>query len=200
VILAALALAVSAPSFDCAKAKTAVEKIICGDDQLAHLDVAVALDYLQMPEKDRANHRAWLRSRDACTTRACLLEQYETRMIDAVIEGAPGVRHYRSRPNRGEFDILSVGNGWYVFSAIGLWPTYGGSVNTAEAGGSFRLDAKGVATRSPTNELCGWRVQRLPNDRWRISTLTAKGTDESECYGLNATIDGTYSRSERKPK
>lgn len=199
-ILAALALLASGPSFDCAKAKTNVEKMICGDDQLAHLDVAVTLDYLQMPEKDRADYRDWLKSRDACTTRACLLEQYEMRMIDAVIGGPPGVRHYRSRRNRSELDILSIGDGWYVFSAIGLWPTYGGSVNTAEAGGSFRLDAKGFAARPPTGERCGWRVQRLPSDRWSIGTWTAKGTDESECYGLNATIDGTYSRSERKSK
>jgi len=154
-ILAAFAVAASTPSFACVKAFTRVEKMICADEQLAHLDIAVALDYLQTPQKERAEHRKWLRSRNTCTTRSCLLDQYETRVIDTVMRRAAGVRHYSSRPNDGDLDVLELGDGWYAFTVVGKWPTGNGSWNFAEQEGSFRLDANRIAVKDPAEEDCG---------------------------------------------
>ena len=199
-ILMALAVAAFAPSFDCAKVSTNVEKLICGDEQLARLDAALAAAYRTMPKKERRQERTWLEARNKCSTRPCLVKSYEDGMIDAIQNGASGVRHYHSRPNDGDLDILSLGDGWYAFSVVGKYPTRGGSWNFAEDGGSFRLDAKSDASRPPTADECGWRVQRLPGDRWQMSSLPPKGIDAFDCYGRNATINGIYSSRQRKAK
>ena len=196
-MLLALALTVVAPSFNCSKASTAVEKLICADEQLAHLDAAMALAYRNMSKKGRADHRDWLKIRNACKTRDCLLAELEDRMVMAFPDDAPNARHYRSRDNDGSLSILPLGDGWYAFHVVGLWNT-GASVNTAIAGGSFRLDVKGAAGRAPIDDQdCGWRVQRLPRNRWAVSTWPGKATTTFSCGGVNAMIDGVYIRGVR---
>ena len=193
-LLIALALAVSAPSFDCAKASTAVERMICADPQVAHLDLALALAYRRMSRAERSDHRLWLKTRDECTTRDCLLVEYEGRMVMAFPASAPGVRHYRRDDDQGSLTVLPLGDGWYAFEVIGLWDT-GASANTAEAGGSFRLGRNAKAARAPVDDDdCGWRIERLPRDRWLVSTWPGKGTTTFSCGGVNATIDGLYVR------
>src|SRR5262245_38782185 len=63
-------------SFDCGRAASAGEKLVCGDAQLARLDVELARLYrlaLDAPQletnlKDelRASQRGWIRGRDDC--------------------------------------------------------------------------------------------------------------------------------------
>lgn len=161
----------------------------------------MAAGFAALPKQEREQQRSWLKERDSCGTRACLLKAYEGRFTEAFLNRTPKTRHYHSQPNDGDLDILALGDDWYIFSVAGVWPTPGGSVNVAEAIGSFWLDARGSGSRPPTDTGdCGWKFQQLPGDRWRISTLPPKGGDASDCYGFNATIDGVYSRRQRKPK
>jgi uncharacterized protein YecT (DUF1311 family) len=193
-ILLALVAAAFAPSFDCAKASTVVETLVCKDEQLARLDAGLAVAYRNLRKKDVSEQKAWLENRDACTDRGCLLERYETRLA-FLLAGERTARHYRSRPNRGELHVLALGNDWYAFTALGLWPTPGGSVNIADASGSFRLDAAGVAVRRPTDEFdCGWRIQRFPKDIWQLTSVPVSESNGVGCYGWNATVDGVYRR------
>jgi uncharacterized protein len=83
------------PSFDCAQPKLSkVDKLICGDDQLAALDARMALNYagaaaqavrwkLPLPDQDQ---QTWLRGRGACAARpdarACLAELYARRIAE----------------------------------------------------------------------------------------------------------------------
>lgn len=67
-------------SFDCAKAKTATEKAICADANLAAWDRSVALAWRRLRESDRGidattkeKHTKWLATRDACGTDAACL-------------------------------------------------------------------------------------------------------------------------------
>ena len=53
------------PSFDCARARTSVEHMICGNPNLAR--------------RDRAQ-RSWLQSRNACTSVRCVAASYDYRM------------------------------------------------------------------------------------------------------------------------
>lgn len=92
------------PSFDCAKASTAVEKAICGDWTLSAFDLWVGqlykglADWVDQATRDRvkAEQRAWLKDeRNACATArsqdpsvpdsaavwSCLYDAYETRAI-----------------------------------------------------------------------------------------------------------------------
>ena len=79
-------------SFDCSKATQKIEKLVCGDDQLAGLDRSLADDFNKAmgqisaaDQKDlRATQAAWIKSRDACgkdaDPKACALQSYKTRI------------------------------------------------------------------------------------------------------------------------
>ena len=61
-------------SFDCSKATHQIEKLVCGDDQLAGLDRTLADDFKKAmgqisaeDQKDlRAAQAAWINTRNAC--------------------------------------------------------------------------------------------------------------------------------------
>ncbi len=70
--------AASGQSFDCAKATSAVEKMICSDTELKALDTRMAQLYAQalkaVPVAEqpglRSEQRDWIKTRDACATAA----------------------------------------------------------------------------------------------------------------------------------
>lgn len=73
------------PSFDCAKAISHVEHLICEDEYLSFVDYQLAEAYatrLQKaadPNRLREEQRRWLKARNACTDTACLRSAYEMR-------------------------------------------------------------------------------------------------------------------------
>lgn len=77
-----------AASFDCAKASTILEKLICSDKELNALDDALGKAYWNTLDKatDRdalkSDQRAWLRStlRPCGTDKACLMPAYKKRI------------------------------------------------------------------------------------------------------------------------
>lgn len=99
-------------SFDCSKATQKVEKLVCGDDQLAGLDRTLAGDFKkamgQITAEDqtdlRATQAAWIKSRDACgedaDPKACALQSYKTRIA---ILGA-------------KYGLAPVGTGTFLFT------------------------------------------------------------------------------------
>jgi uncharacterized protein len=76
VLVSANASAASGQSFDCAKATSAVEKMICSDTELKALDTRMAQLYAQalkvVPAAEepglRSEQRDWITTRDACAT------------------------------------------------------------------------------------------------------------------------------------
>jgi uncharacterized protein YecT (DUF1311 family) len=87
--IVAMSLAVSisqAASFDCAKAKTAVEKIICADTELSKLDEKMrevhsqANKFIADPVGFRLKQRQWLKNRDACNDTKCVAQAYRKRL------------------------------------------------------------------------------------------------------------------------
>jgi len=92
------------PSFDCAKASTAVEKAICKDEEVADFD-RVLNNYYQIVLEElhdavdclRADQRAWLRNqRDACGTKVdCLRAEYLKRLatLDGFVPGAATLKY-----------------------------------------------------------------------------------------------------------
>jgi uncharacterized protein YecT (DUF1311 family) len=96
-----------AASFDCGKARTAVEKMICADAELSKLDKKMAAvykpidpriaapassfsdmraaykqmpPYIADPVGYRMEQRDWLKSRNACEDAACVKQAYQTRL------------------------------------------------------------------------------------------------------------------------
>lgn len=80
------AAATQAASFDCAKASTAVEKMICADAELSRLDEEMqtvhsqAYQYTADPVGFRAEQRQWLKTRDTCKDADCVAQAYRPRL------------------------------------------------------------------------------------------------------------------------
>ena len=86
-----------AASFDCTKAATAVEKMICADADLSKLDKELGEAYAQARARSedqkaiRSDQLSWLRGiRDACADAGCLREVYEKQI--ALLIGPPPYR------------------------------------------------------------------------------------------------------------
>lgn len=87
------------PSFDCARATAAVEKLICGDAALAKLDRTLAASYTRAlgnftdtdKAAERTAQRAWIASRNGCAkdsdAKACVQASYQRRLVEMRIKG-----------------------------------------------------------------------------------------------------------------
>lgn len=79
----------AAASFDCKKAGSAVEHLICDAPELSSFDSQLeeaylgALDRSNAPESVKAQQRTWLKQRNACADTECLAKTYRER-IDAL--------------------------------------------------------------------------------------------------------------------
>jgi len=80
-------LAVSGPSFDCDKAASRQETMICGDATLSRLDRELALAYKNVKDESRGNsdftaqQRRWItKVRNGCKDTECLVDAYGHRL------------------------------------------------------------------------------------------------------------------------
>jgi uncharacterized protein len=77
-----------APSFDCAKARGRLEKMICAEPKLATLDhrvadlFAVAMSQAVDAGDVKREQRRWLGDRDDCKDAACVEHSYKARLAD----------------------------------------------------------------------------------------------------------------------
>lgn len=83
------------PSFDCAKARSEAETLVCSDAELAALDRRMAEVYAQAKsagtdENLPAMQRGWVKGRDECwkndDTRQCVIEEYKTRLVQLQLD------------------------------------------------------------------------------------------------------------------
>ncbi|HTB57741.1 MAG TPA: lysozyme inhibitor LprI family protein [Polyangia bacterium] len=95
--LLAMAPLARAASFDCAKAKLPVEKMLCSDAALSDLDGRLAAAYRRAlglasnPEPLRAEQRSWLATeRKKCADVACLRQAYQQRLTAIEAAAPPG--------------------------------------------------------------------------------------------------------------
>jgi len=88
---------VQAASFDCAKAASKVEKMICADAELSELDEKMAKAYDKAlpkapdPSVVKQQQKEWLRERNLCMNRTCLHNQYQLRLgeLQRIIDLVP---------------------------------------------------------------------------------------------------------------
>ncbi len=78
-----------APSFDCTKASSSQERMICGDRELSKLDVQMAGAYADARQKStdanalRAEQKQWLKNTQrSCSDKACLVGAYTARIAE----------------------------------------------------------------------------------------------------------------------
>ena len=184
------------PSFDCAAADSAVERMICADAELRALDRGLAIFYrsgLRGEYRARVarEQREWLRSeRDACTTPRCLRDTMMQQMWSIAGLG-DDLPTYRSEPVHGSLTIVPLGQDWYAFGVLALW-IQGQAVHDAGAEGAFRLENGRGEVVASGHDPCRFTLTRLAGDRWRIEEHQPESG--VACGGVNATVQGTYSR------
>lgn len=81
-----LASSAQASSFDCAKAGTKVEKLICGDAEISKLDEELSAAYKtalqdgKQADTTRQAQKRWMKERNGCSDAACVKRAYEARL------------------------------------------------------------------------------------------------------------------------
>lgn len=98
-LLAPLLAAAATPSFDCAKAHSAAEQLVCQDAGLAALDNELAALYpkamsqmsAEQQKTEKAIQRGWIKGRNDCwkakDLRQCVEESYQLRITELQIKG-----------------------------------------------------------------------------------------------------------------
>ncbi|MBI5556782.1 MAG: DUF1311 domain-containing protein [Deltaproteobacteria bacterium] len=90
---------VEGASFDCSKATTPVEKLICATPESSILDEELASAYTEALKKAREpalvkqKQRAWLKERNLCNDSSCINDHYRQRLavLSQVITGFPTI-------------------------------------------------------------------------------------------------------------
>lgn len=103
-------------SFDCSKATTKIEKMICADAGLSNLDEELTKAYLKAMEKApdpvafKLQQQGWLKERNVCPDAACLKDQYQLRIgeLNRIISLVPLAEGQESHYFEKEADKLKV--------------------------------------------------------------------------------------------
>jgi uncharacterized protein len=84
--MAIISVNAEAASFDCERARTNVEKMICADEDISAYDIILADLYRESRAKEPQNDRLkeqqfnWIKNRDKCANRICLFNSYSKRI------------------------------------------------------------------------------------------------------------------------
>lgn len=115
VLVALPALAVAA-SFECEKAATKVEKLICSNDELSKLDEKLSdaykksLQRTDIKQKAVVSQRQWLKNvRNPCTVVECVKDAYETRIQEIELMSSFGIVILSAPQNSGGAPGLQKG-------------------------------------------------------------------------------------------
>jgi uncharacterized protein len=205
--LAAPAQAQEGPSFDCARAGTAVEEAVCGFADLAWLDGSVAALYAAAGEsldaagreRLQAEQAAWLAERDACAgggdLYVCVHSAYAARLeaLAAELPGNPsGVYRYMAGTEQAGSLLLSVlpdgAAGAVISTVVHPWL----SLCDVEISGATWSES-GLSWRSSEDifgdgQLCTVKIT-IEGD-----TATVTSRNCSGYCGHNAYFDGDYAR------
>jgi len=200
------------PSFECARAATAVEKAICRSDALALLDREIAALYRQRRARAPSaqsfdtDQQQWLTVRDACRDDvACLekemserrqhLQELVARFAKAPVKDKSGFSGaYRNAYGTVEIEAAS--------------PTeFDVTISTGEpTQGRWLCDFSGTGHVKGGAIVIQHRAEQ--DDRTVVVTLTRKPglvtvredrTDQADYCGHNGYIEGTYRQVKAKP-
>jgi uncharacterized protein YecT (DUF1311 family) len=194
-----------AASFNCAKAKTKAEKLICADATLSRSDEVLAESFRETLAKDpnpdlvRRWQRHWLSmTRDACADAACMRSAYNAHMSEIVERWAAGaktsysgtyLRYRGTQPDRhrAELTVVALSNGRVRLFGDAIWigNATNGAVNVGEVDALVSLDGERIEVGGPSGNDCRFTVTV------KVGLLSVSG-DNGQCGGLNVSFDGDY--------
>jgi len=190
-----------AASFDCDKARSAREKMICADSKLSALDERLNAAYIAAIERTgnkglvRQWQRDWLRSNNliACKTAACVRPLFVARIaaLDAAIASpwnGQYIRYAGNKVDRHAADIMLVAtkDGSVIGAGSALWlgaNAANGQVNTGEFDGVGSFTGEALIFEE---DECHVRIT-LHDDQLQVE-------DSNLCGGHNVSFSGRYRR------
>ena len=206
-LLFVLAASVRAASFDCTKAKTQNEKLICSNETLSILDAELNAQYqklLKAYERNQAIRQwqiNWLKSNELkCQTPLCLENAYKKQIatLQSANRAEHGTRGFTGRyvrvlngkkdSNQADLLLIGLSDSRVLISGTALWisPSNPSSVHTGEINGRGILRG-GIIASADKAELCSANFQLIESGSLRVEY-------ESGCGGLNVTFNGLYKR------
>lgn len=198
-------------SFNCSKAITWTEKIICSDPQLSNLDgqlmasYKTALSNILDGDALKTTQKNWLKSvRDECKDVTCLKQAYSSRLAElnelvTTIQKSFSIsgiyeRTYQGKPDKDSSSItireLTDGQIHVEGNSIWVGNVESGNVNMGELEGSFRLDGNKIYYTDGEDEGCRLTIIFSQN-------VLSVSDDNQRCGGLNVTFNGQYSKAEK---
>lgn len=187
-----------APSFDCAKASTDVERRICASAELSAADVAMSAAWKEAVAKKelatglREAQRLWLGRRDGCAADACLLDLYQ-RHTDWLTRA-------KGWPTGSPTDPTGVyddGSGNTL--RLARWPDGRADFDLELVFGTHIGSAAGTITLADGRG--EWRTADLPECVLAFVftpdhvTIEQTGSDAQCGFGANVMADGTWRRT-----
>jgi Uncharacterized protein conserved in bacteria, putative lipoprotein len=192
-------------SFNCAKANTWPEKVICSNHQLSNLDDLLVSSYKKAlsstshKESLKAAQKKWLESiRNACQNTACLKSDYSSRIaeLNDFVAATPKrfsfsgkyERYYKGKPDKDSaiITVRELAEGQIYVEGVAEWVGNAntGNVNLGELeGGLFPLEGKNVIHYKDGG--CKATITFSQN-------ALIVSNDNLYCDGLNVTFDGQY--------
>lgn len=184
--------------FDCAKASSAVEKMICADTQLSVLDSSLKNAYQQAlsntatPADLKTEQQYWLQEvRDACKDNACLTRVYHLRLDQLNAGGISGEYQRDSAPHTATINVQPVEYQQFHITGNAVWVGNAetGNVNIGELDSLAPLEANTLQYSSGNDEFACKLTLNFAKQ-----ALTVSG-DNGNCGGHNVSFDGLYKKS-----
>jgi uncharacterized protein len=184
----------AAASFDCKKARTQAEKLICATPALSRADEELGRQYkaARAATKDakglRDAQQRWVRKRDLCADAACMLAAYERRIPELRATARPGPRTGTYSVDDNTLEVLEIAPGVLRFHLLALFP-HGDQVNIGEACGEIKLQGSKGKYRDEDGCQLDWSFQKDG------SVKISQGGDCGN-FGASVTADGTYKKDD----
>jgi uncharacterized protein len=187
-----------AASFDCKKAKTKAEKLICETAELSKADDELALAYkaavkaMKDAKELREVQATWRQRRDRCGDAACMLDSYQQRIAElrAMAKPLPRTGIYsRAEGPLGTIEVLELTPGRLRFTVDAYSEAgHGGTVNMGMFCGEVVLAREVGTWTDPADEEC--KVS-LRFQKGRRLEVTQQGVC-AEVMGARVSADGSY--------
>ena len=151
--------AVHAASFDCAKAGTKVEKLICADAELSKLDEELnavykaALQDGKQADTTKQAQKQWMKERNGCVDAACVRRAYEARLKAISSSSVKSVSNPKQKPHF----TVTEGKGWSVCE------NYAKFMNTLPQEEAYPVCHLKLSSDFPDLKEPDWEVMDIPS-------------------------------------
>lgn len=199
VAMSGYALHAHSAGFDCAKASSAVEKMICADAQLSELDESLKSAYQQALSNTssasdlKKSQQTWLKSvRNRCVETICLTQAYHARLTELNTVEIAGAyqRYHQGKPSinaPATIAVQNVSNGQFNITGDAQWIANPDSVNNGTLSGAYPLKNNKIIMGKDTCEI---------SITFTKDGLTVDGDTPNQpmCndHGAGVSFDGDY--------